>query len=582
MLYAAARDNRLIWQGTDGFALLEPPLVRPRAPRWWGLRHALADRADRNWSTVVLSAPPLLAFLCVLALLPFRALWWTAIILLFIVVIYVAAFLTVALLRPLFSRRPRGPAPVQLQLLSGEHWTMTLFHQVNPARIDELFDRVRERLRELLIAETATFGRLTGTEVTEARVSKSLVCRHDGITTSTARERIAARHGGPAGHDGFSISPFEAHPDDAERTPGRPIAFVRLYFFGLTAVLLMLAQTLSSEERGACAQVTCTRAASSYWDALTWIGYEVVWRQPPHTDPVTGWAVVLGWVLTPLLPLTVLVSLTAALRHWRYLDAIRPDKGGTHVHTRLLIVTVTETERDAVITAFEDYVRADATPSFTHKVPKIRLGEIAGTEIFLIQAAIAGAIGAATVSSVVADAIRDLKPHCAIIAGICYGLKPAEQKLGDVLVSSVIRDLDYGKFEEVAGNLRLRDRGERVAPSPALHLASLAAQRGWQLESGIRVRFGEMLSWNKVINSGLVVEALRERYPDAIGGDMEGSAFHAAVRWAGIEGIVIKSICDWAESKSDEFHETAAANSARFVLHLVKIGALGSARRAPA
>ncbi|MEU6156172.1 hypothetical protein ABZ816_40000 [Actinosynnema sp. NPDC047251] len=577
-LYAASRDGRLIRQGHDGFALLEPPLSRTPAPRWRGLAHAVVDRVDRNWGAVVLGTPPTLALLTATALALIPGTGLVALVPVLFTMVHVAVLLTAPLVLALLPRRAPGPDATRLSLLSGTHWTMTLFHQGNDQRVDELFDRVRERLRHLLTTELTATGRQQGTAADNVRVTESLVCLHDGVTTTRAQDLITARHPGTTWGDGadFSVARFDQHPDDAPRVPNPPLAFVRLYLWANVIVVLGLALLVSGQERAACLDRPCANAPTEYWDALIWTAYQLVWRQPPGTEAVSGFAAVIGWLLSPLLPLLLLVSFVAYRRHRRYLDHIRRTNGRTPMSTRLLVVTVTPEERDAVIDSFDRYTDNESTPDFRRgRVPTVRLGEIADTEVFLIQVPTAGGVGASTVSQVAADVIRDLKPHCAIITGICYGLKPVEQELGDVLVSAVIRDLDHAKLTDVDGRVVRQDRSERVAPSPVLHTAAIAAQRQWQRQSGLRVRFGEILSWNKLVNSELVVTDLRERYPDAIGADMEGAAFYAVTRWAGVESILIKSICDWADgTKDDSHHVVAAANAAGFVLHLVRVGAI--------
>lgn len=579
MLYVASRDGRLVWQGLDGLAMLEPPVARPRATRWRGVRHAVTHQADQHWGAVALGAPPAMAVLTGLAVLPFPGLRLVTVLSLLAAMVYVAVCMTAALLRAVLPRRAAGADATRLSMLSGVHWTMALFHQANEKRTDELFNRVRERLRYLLVNETAVFGRQAGIDVDDARLTEMLVCLHDGITTDEARERIAARHASVAwrGGENFSVSTFGA-PPAVERAPSPPLAFMRLYLFAHVVLVFGLAWLLMGQERTACARMACQAAADSYGDALAWICYQLVYRQAPGVEPVSGFATQLGVVLTPLLPLAVLVVITATLRQHRYRDALRRLMNVGSVTNRLLIVTVTDTERDAVIEVFDEYTGQHSKPDFDKVVPTVHLGAIADTDVFLVQAPTAGGVGASTIATIGPEAIRDLRPDHTIIAGICYGLKPEEQQLGDVLVSAVIRGLDHAKFTQEGDHVLRHDRSERVEPSPHLHTVSRAAAREWQHESGVNVHFGEMLSWNNLVDARLVVESLRHRYPDAIGGEMEGAAFHAMARWAEIRGILIKAVCDWASGKNDKHQEMAAANSARFVLHLVRVGALARRR----
>jgi hypothetical protein len=63
LLYAAARDGRLVWQSANEFAVIEPPIgriddwARSDAGRTWLVR------LDRRWENVMFGAPPLLVML---------------------------------------------------------------------------------------------------------------------------------------------------------------------------------------------------------------------------------------------------------------------------------------------------------------------------------------------------------------------------------------------------------------------------------------------------------------------------------------------------------------------------------------
>lgn len=243
--------------------------------------------------------------------------------------------------------------------------------------------------------------------------------------------------------------------------------------------------------------------------------------------------------------------------------------------TRVLIVTVTPVERKAVLTALESYIGVPIAPRYDGVVPVFSAGRpINGTEVHVVQAGAQGLNAPSGVTNVTADAIRHIEPDYAIIAGICYGLKPDEQQLGDILVSDRTRDLDHAKLAERNGELDRQDRGEDVAPSPILLNACQAAEQTWSQISDVQVRFGQMLAWNKLLNADLAISALRDRYRWAIGGDMEGAGFHAVTRGAGVESILVKSICDWGANKDSSYQATAARNAAEFVFHLISSGAL--------
>jgi len=58
---------------------------------------------------------------------------------------------------------------------------------------------------------------------------------------------------------------------------------------------------------------------------------------------------------------------------------------------------------------------------------------------------------------------------------------------------------------------------------------------------------------------------------------MEGAGLYAACQVAKVDRLLVKAICDWADGNKSKNKSTnqqkAAANAARFVVHLLKFSA---------
>lgn len=576
ILYVAGLEGRLVWQGIEGFALLEPPIARPEIwrNRVWG-RAAVLGWLDRRWSTVIFGLPAVLAVVVAVLLLPFASLRLVAVLVLVAGMVYVVAVMLVMVVWQLFLGRDDGPEKLALDGMASDEWTMRLFHQEHEHRVDELFDQVRHRLRRLVAAKVRDDASERGGQVGPVRLSTRLVCVHDGVTSEAARLRLEAVRG--VNHPGFTLRFFDSRPDDVARRPARPPAFFRFYAGSVLVVVFCLALLVLSVEREECVG-DCSGAPTTYGRALAWIAYQMVWREAPGITAVSGFSTVLGWMLSALLPMVLIVGVVAFRAQARFMDVAKRDleRKGVQVmgSTRVLIVTVTDKELEAVLDVFEGHTGKRVKPRFDGSVPVFALGAVNDTELFVVQAGAQGITNPAGALTVSAEAIRHLSPHYALIVGICYGLQPEAQKIGDVLVSERIRDLDHGKLLALGDEVREVLRGETVVPSAMLLNSVRAARRGWERPDGPKVRFGMMLAWNKLLDSVPAVESLRKNHCDAIGGDMEGAGFQAAARFAGVECLLIKSICDWGHHKTREHQREAALNAAEFVLHVVRVGAL--------
>ncbi|MEU5397803.1 hypothetical protein ABZ348_00695 [Streptomyces sp. NPDC005963] len=582
LLYTAGREGRLVWQGPGGFALLEPPTARTeiwRGPRFGGPWSGLLRWLDTRWSVVVFGLPPSLALLLAILLLPFPALHALVLVIVLIALVYTVGVLLVLVVWQVFFGRTRSIGERADSADLAELWSVRLFHQEQPHRAEELAKETRVRLQRLITAGVRQPVADRGAQVGSVRLATTLAVSRAAVTDAETLawwERTGRVVPGPdGGHVLWSLG--GERPEDLPRFPERPVPFVRFSLVSVIGVVLLLAHLLMGAERDECAPDDCAGAADSYGRALMWTAYQLVWRTAPGVEPVSDAALVLGWTTSALLPTVALVVLAAFGFHTRALAQQRRHRteGQRQIMgtSRVLVVTVAKVESDAMLDAVESHIGREIEPDFTASIPVFDAGLVGGSRLFIVQAA-QGSTNAAGVPAVVGDAIRHLAPHYAVIAGICYGLRPGPQLPGDVLVSEKIHDLDHGKLVETDGGVHERLRGEHVVTSPMLLSAVRAVQRGWSRRSGVRVATGLMLSWGKLLDSPQMVKELVARHPDAIGGDMEGAAFYAAARSAGVESILIKSICDWGANKTDEHQESAARNAADLVLHLILSGAL--------
>jgi hypothetical protein len=73
---------------------------------------------------------------------------------------------------------------------------------------------------------------------------------------------------------------------------------------------------------------------------------------------------------------------------------------------------------------------------------------------------------------------------------------------------------------------------------------------------------GPLLSGEKLIDNPLFKAELFRRFPQAIGGEMEGVGLAAAALRDGVPWILVKAICDWADGEKHNKHQPLAAASA--------------------
>jgi nucleoside phosphorylase len=181
-----------------------------------------------------------------------------------------------------------------------------------------------------------------------------------------------------------------------------------------------------------------------------------------------------------------------------------------------------------------------------------------------------------------ASLIHDWNPRYIIMCGIAGGLKPNNQQLGDVVVSTEVIYYELGKLLDTGIERRLVSyRADTLLLDRAMHMHAMPT---WRARLPPRpdgksysptfpsVHFGPLASGDKVIASAVEGRKLLALHPKLAGVEMEGggvatSAFAAARR---VGFFMVRSICDFADkAKTDSWQDFAAHAAASFVAQFV-------------
>jgi nucleoside phosphorylase len=174
-------------------------------------------------------------------------------------------------------------------------------------------------------------------------------------------------------------------------------------------------------------------------------------------------------------------------------------------------------------------------------------GKIGDSHVIVVETEMGSGEPGAT-HAVVAAAIQELRlgiasgrrSACVIAVGIAFGMDETKQAIGDVLVATHLRNYE----RERVGASSTTPRGSRAPTSTKLTSRIRAA--GKRLPE-IEVRFGPVLSGEKLVDNLEYREELKKLEPEAIGGEMEGSGVLAACHERVAHWLVVKAICDWGD-----------------------------------
>lgn len=161
---------------------------------------------------------------------------------------------------------------------------------------------------------------------------------------------------------------------------------------------------------------------------------------------------------------------------------------------------------------------------------------------------------------IINKATESLHPDFVVMVGIAYSIKK-NIKLGDVMVSTTIKDADTGKETS-------NDNGEAVFQSRGLNIT--ADSTLWQafattytvMDISYKIYTGTIISGSQVINSPQKLDEINNRFPDAIGGEMEGNGLLSVPQ---VPWILVKAACDKGKKKTDKYQALAARNAIGYV-----------------
>ncbi len=165
-------------------------------------------------------------------------------------------------------------------------------------------------------------------------------------------------------------------------------------------------------------------------------------------------------------------------------------------------------------------------------------------------------------------AMAHWEPRAVIALGVAFGAHPSKQTIADVLISDQIIAYEPQRISRA-----IIPRGPQPSSGPTLFNRFRDAS-DWRFArpdgTTVERREGAVLSGEKLVANRTFVEELLTRYPQAIGGEMEGFGVFGSADRAKREWIVVKAICDWGDlAKGDKHQPLAAAAAASLVKHVL-------------
>ena len=238
------------------------------------------------------------------------------------------------------------------------------------------------------------------------------------------------------------------------------------------------------------------------------------------------------------------------------------------------LLVATEVERQAMLKRIRPPKGRRAVVQVFCNKNTCYLGRLGVTDVVMTMTGM-GSLGRDSSALVVSEFIDDWTLSAVVMAGIAFGKDSAKQRIGQVLVSDRIISYEPQRVGEETD----QNRGE-IHSAGATLLNRFRNVVGWNFESpkglACGIQCGPLLSGEKLVDNAGFKADLFQRYPTAIGGEMEGVGVASAASRRGCEWIVVKSICDWGDGTKQKMHQGfSAAASISLVEHVFnQLGAL--------
>ena len=194
-------------------------------------------------------------------------------------------------------------------------------------------------------------------------------------------------------------------------------------------------------------------------------------------------------------------------------------------NVQVLLITAVRTEKNAVLRYLSPFDK-NYVISVNIKGETYYIGRYGAYNAVLTMCG-TGSINRDSVILATKNAIDYWKPKAIIMIGIAFGSDSKKQKIGDVLVSDQI--INY-ETQRISNGNKIIYRGLQPEVGKVL-LNRFRNVIDWDYShpNGQRstIIFGAILSGEKLIDDMDFKKILLERYPNSIGGDMEGIGLYA-------------------------------------------------------
>ena len=225
----------------------------------------------------------------------------------------------------------------------------------------------------------------------------------------------------------------------------------------------------------------------------------------------------------------------------------------------IALIVATQIELDTALSFLSEYEDTQGKYKISEGNNTFYCGLFGQYSTVIVKTNSMGTIQAGASLQTTAETIKLFKPKAVIMGGIAFGVDSNKQNFGDILVSKSIIPYNPSRYNQ-DGSIDYR----ASIPNSDLTLFNRFSQESkftsHKTEKDITIRTGALLTGEILIDNQEFKTQLLERFPNAIGGEMEGTGIYAVCETHNkTPWIIIKSICDWADGTKNKTQQQFAA-----------------------
>ena len=245
----------------------------------------------------------------------------------------------------------------------------------------------------------------------------------------------------------------------------------------------------------------------------------------------------------------------------------------------ILIITALQKELDQILKLPFDW-ECKKSDSHTFNFGSIRNLEGKNLRILAVSCLHMGIAASASLTSKLGALF---KPKLILMSGIAAGIK-GKVNLGDILVAEYCWDWGSGKKTQIDGKsvtkqaphqiampLKYKDGFLQLSQDKEFLYKLFCDYQGSKPHSQLGLHIGPLATGSVVLEDQNIVTSIIEQHRNTLGIEMEAYGVAYASELLGIDSIIIKSVCDFADiEKNDDYQSYAAFTSAKTIERFIQ------------